>query len=65
VVVDDLDIVGISLLPTKADSPLIVDPDTVLTFPSKLTAELATEYLLGLRQRKDRVTCSDHMPEGV
>jgi hypothetical protein len=29
-VVDDLDIVGIAALPAKADTPLIVDADTVL-----------------------------------
>jgi len=32
-VVDDFDIVGISLFPTKAESPLIVNLDTVLTLP--------------------------------
>lgn len=33
VVIHDLDLVGIPLLPEKADSPTIVDADAVLSFP--------------------------------
>jgi hypothetical protein len=33
VVVDDFDLPGILIPPCKADSPLIVDPDTPLAFP--------------------------------
>src|SRR5918996_4697594 len=33
VIVDDLDVVGIATMPSKADSPLIVDPDAVLSEP--------------------------------
>jgi len=32
-IVYDLDIIGVSLIPTEADTPLFVDPDTVLSFP--------------------------------
>src|SRR2546430_5958004 len=37
-VVNDLDLMGITLLPSEADAPLIVDPNTVLpsALPSKL-----------------------------
>jgi hypothetical protein len=30
VVIDDLNVVGVAPLPTKADAPLVIDPDTVL-----------------------------------
>lgn len=33
VVVRDLDVVRIAVPPPEADAPLMVDPDTVLTFP--------------------------------
>jgi hypothetical protein len=32
-IVYDLDIIGVSLIPTEADTPLFVDPDTVLSLP--------------------------------
>lgn len=32
-VVDNLHIEGVALLPPETDSPLVVDPDTPLTFP--------------------------------
>ena len=32
-VVDDLDVIGIIIVPCKADTPLVVDPDTMLAFP--------------------------------
>jgi len=32
-VIDNLDIEGAATLPTEADSPSLVDADTVLTFP--------------------------------
>ena len=31
-IVDDLDVVGIAVTPTKANPPLVVDPDAVLSF---------------------------------
>jgi hypothetical protein len=34
VVVDDFDVVGVTLAPDKADTPLVIDPDTVLAFPA-------------------------------
>src|SRR5450759_4319285 len=34
VIVNDLDIVGVSIVPTKADSVPIVDPDAMLSDPS-------------------------------
>ena len=37
-VVNDLDLVCIAILPSEANAPLIVDPDTVL--PSALTSKL-------------------------
>ena len=37
-VVNDLDLMRIAVLPSKADAPLIVDPNTVL--PSTLSAKL-------------------------
>ena len=37
-VVNDLDLMRIAVLPSKADAPLIVDPNTVL--PSALSAKL-------------------------
>jgi hypothetical protein len=30
-VIDDLDVMGITFFPYKADAPLLVDPDAVLT----------------------------------
>jgi len=33
VIVGDLNIKGITVLPSEADPPLVVDPDAVLTFP--------------------------------
>jgi hypothetical protein len=33
VVVDDLDFVGMAILPNETDSPLIVDPNAELTLP--------------------------------
>ena len=38
VVVNDLDFVGITIVPAKADPPLIIDPDTVL--PGAIALEL-------------------------
>jgi len=32
-VIDDLDVIRITLAPDKADAPLFVYPDTVLAFP--------------------------------
>jgi hypothetical protein len=32
-VVYDLDIVGVSLTPAEADTPLVVDPNAILSFP--------------------------------
>jgi hypothetical protein len=32
-VIDDLDVEGIAVMPFKADSPLFVDTDYVLSFP--------------------------------
>ena len=37
-IVRDLDFVGVASVPAETDSPLIVDPDTVLPFP--VTVEL-------------------------
>ena len=31
VIINDLNVVGIAVVPSKADPPLIVDPDAVLT----------------------------------
>jgi hypothetical protein len=33
-IVDDLDLLSISLIPNKADAPLVIDPDAVLTSPA-------------------------------
>jgi hypothetical protein len=33
VIIDDLDIIGIIVLPDKTDTPLIIDPNTVLALP--------------------------------
>lgn len=30
-VIDDLDVIGVAVAPHKADSPLVIDPDAVLT----------------------------------
>jgi len=35
-VINDLNPIGISLMPGKADAPLIIDTDTLLTFPVAL-----------------------------
>jgi len=32
-IIDDLDIKGMAILPSKADTPLIVDADAVLSSP--------------------------------
>jgi len=32
-VIDDFDIVGIAIVPCKADAPLLVDPDCILSLP--------------------------------
>jgi hypothetical protein len=36
VIIHNIDIEGISSFPTKADPPLVIDPDTVLPFPIPL-----------------------------
>ncbi len=33
-IVDDLDVVGVPVLPDEAHTPLIIDPDALLTFPA-------------------------------
>ena len=45
-VVDDFEIVGISFFPTKAESPLVVDPNTVLTFPITCSPVYTVERLM-------------------
>jgi predicted RNase H-like HicB family nuclease len=42
VVVDDLDVEGVSFTPNEADSPLVVDPDAVLTNRSGLASRPRT-----------------------
>jgi hypothetical protein len=36
VVINDLDVRGVTILPYETDSPLVVDPDTVLATPPAL-----------------------------
>jgi len=33
VVINDLDVMGVTILPVEADAPLVIDPDTVLAAP--------------------------------
>jgi hypothetical protein len=30
-IIDDLDVVGVTILPLETDTPLVIDPDAVLT----------------------------------
>jgi hypothetical protein len=32
-VIDDFDVVGVAIFPSETDSPLVIDPDTVLSGP--------------------------------
>ena len=45
-VVDNLDVIGVSFIPFEADAPLIVDPDTELTGtrPAQLLEVIAGRY---------------------
>lgn len=47
-VVHDLHTVGVSVPPTEADSPLLIDPDTVL--PRPITLELLESIPWGYAQ---------------
>ena len=46
VVVNDLDIMGVAILPTEANAPLVIDTDTVLAAPStfELLQSIARRY---------------------
>ena len=48
-VVHDFNINGIAIHPDKTDSPLIVDPNTVLSF------SVTTQYLQSVRRRYAQV----------
>lgn len=45
-VVNDLDIMGVAILPTEANAPLVIDTDTVLAAPptSELLQSIARRY---------------------
>jgi hypothetical protein len=49
-IIDDLDVIGVSLLPPEADTPLVVDPDTVLPGPVTL------QFLKTVTRRDAQIT---------
>jgi hypothetical protein len=49
VVINDLDVRGVTILPCETDSPLVVNPDTVLTTPPAL------EFLQAIARRDAKV----------
>jgi hypothetical protein len=52
VIIGDLNIVCIAVLPDKTDSPLVVDPDAVLTLPiSRELLETVTRWRFEVLQR--------------
>jgi hypothetical protein len=55
VVVDDLDIVRVSVPPFKADPELVVDPDAVLAFPVTLECFQPEARQLEIPERRSRV----------
>ena len=48
-VVHDIDLKGVPVLPAKADSPLVVDPDAVLP------ASIAAEFLQPVAERHAKI----------
>ena len=48
-IINDLDVIRIAILPTKADAPLIVDPNTVLA------SAIASEFLQPITWRHAEV----------
>ena len=48
-VVNDLDIMGVAILPTEANTPLVIDTDTVLAAPS------SSELLQSITRRYSQI----------
>jgi hypothetical protein len=49
VIVYDLDIVSVSIPPTEADTPLVVDPNAVLSFP------VSSQFLKAISWRDKKI----------